>query len=114
MHVSEKLIYYRMEEKLYNRFQKVVQILCNINSANLRSLEQSLFHQNALIRIRGQICQELSCSEVILTVSKGETHTESCYDSLISVNLDGQPLFIDATTMTLLEDGTLHEVSCQA
>ena len=49
-----------------------------------------------------------------MTVSKGEKRRESCYDSLIPVNLDGQPLFIDTTTTTLVEEGTLREVSCQA
>ena len=107
---SEEYLLYRMEQQFYNRFQEVGQKLCNINSANLQLLERSPFHKNALIRIRGQICQELSCTEVVVTVAEGERRSEDCYDSLISVNLKGQPLFLDATTLTLVEDGTLHGV----
>ena len=101
-----------MEQQLYNRFREVGQKLCNLNSANLQSLERSLFHKDALIRIRGRICQELSCSEVVVTVTEGERRSDDCYDSLIPVNLEGQPLFLDATTLTMVEDGALHRVPC--
>ena len=84
--VSEEFIYYRIEQKLYNRFQEVGQKLCNTNSANLRLWERSSFHRDALIRICGQICQELSGSEDVVTISEGKKRTESCYDNLILVN----------------------------
>ena len=110
---SEEYLLYRMEQQFYNKFREVGRQLCNINSANLQSLERSPFHTNALIRIRGQLVQELSCTEVVVSVAEGERRSEDCYDSLIPVNLDGQPLFLDATTLTLVEDGDLHRVPCR-
>lgn len=110
---SEEYLLYRMEQSLYDRFREVGQKICNLNSANLRTLERSPFHKDALIRIRGQICQELSCNEVVVTVSEGERRGPECYDSLIPVNFEGQPLFLDATTLTLVEDGALHAVDCR-
>ena len=35
--------------------------------------------------------RELSCSEVVITVSEGEKRTESCYDSLIRSTLMDSP-----------------------
>ena len=69
LRTSEEYLLYRMEQQLYNRFREVGQKLCNLNSANLQALEHSPFHNDALIRIRGQICQEVSCSEVVVTVT---------------------------------------------
>ena len=49
----------------------------------------------------------------MVTVAEGERRSEDCYDSLIPISLEGQPLFLDATTLTLVEDGTLHRVPCR-
>ena len=49
----------------------------------------------------------------MVTVTEGERRSDDCYNSLILVNLEGQPLFLDATTLTLVEDGALHKVPCR-
>ena len=49
----------------------------------------------------------------MVTVAEDERRSDDCYDSLILVNLEGQSLFLDATTLTLVEDGALHTVPCR-
>jgi len=108
---SEEYIMYRTEQLLRDKFKLLGHRVCRMNFASLKSLERSPFHKNALIRIRGQLIQELTCKEVQVTATEGDTRGE-CYDNLLPVTLEGIPLFLDAVSMVVVEDSTLHQVAC--
>ena len=112
--VSEEYLLFRMEQVLVSRFSSLSQKLCQMNLHSLRTLERSPFHDFAIIRIRGQLVQELTCDQVTVDIIENDSRGILCYDNLIPVTLKGKELFLDAGSLVLVEDGTLHQVSCSS
>lgn len=111
--VTEEYLLFRLESQMYSKLQDLTEQLCSVSSANLQTLERSPFHKNALIRIRGQVAQEYSCTEITIQVQEGATSEKNCYDSLFPINYEGKAMFLDAMTMSLVENGELHTVNCK-
>ena len=112
LRISEEYILFRMETQLWDKLKRLGDKLCTINSVGLRHLEKSPFHEDALIRVRGQLIQELKCKVVSVTATEGVNRNQLCYDNLIPVEYNNDPVFLDANSLMIVEQGDLHTVAC--
>lgn len=58
------------------------------------------------------MAQEYSCAEITIQVQEGATTEKKCYDSLFPITNKGKAMFLDAMTMSLVENRDLHSVNC--
>ena len=74
---------YDLEQKMSLQMHLVGTSLCTMSRQNLHQAEISPFHKDSLIRVRGDIVQELRCEIVTAEARKGANRGEHCFkDSL--------------------------------
>ena len=76
--------------------------------------EISPFHDHSLLRLRGDILQELTCTPVNAEVRLGEQRGELCSTDTIPVWLNNQPLHLQAENHLILEDAEITAVDCSS
>ena len=69
LRISEEYLHYEMERALQEQVTDMQHHLCSISAENLQQMERSPLHIDALIRIRGDIIQEMKCQTVEVTTS---------------------------------------------
>jgi hypothetical protein len=111
---SESYITYYLQNTLYQQMNSITNKICTINSHNLDLNELSPFHPNSLLRIRGDVIQELQCKPVIATAKIGERRGEQCSSDSLPVWIENQPLRIQARTHLVVEEDPLEMIPCYA
>ena len=106
---------YNLESILKSKLIETGQHICSFNSKSLHQSEVSVFDNTSLIRIRGQVLQEISCTPVIVQAKIGDS-TGKCYNRLIPVYYNGHRRFM-STDNVIYDDkhpSEIHEVNCDA
>ena len=88
---SEEYLMYRTEMLLKSRTQSMQTHLCILGLNSLQQMERSPFHKDSLIRSRGMILQELSCTPCQVTVTLGYTRGDMCHTEYLPVYLKEEP-----------------------
>ena len=74
-------------------------------------MERSPIHPDALIRIRGDIIQELRCNEVLVTTTTGYQRNQECYQDHLLVYLGDEPVYLD-TSRLITTHPIMDQVDC--
>lgn len=111
LRISEEYLHYEMERALQEQVADMQQHLCSISAENLQHMERSPLHIDALIRIRGDIIQEMKCQTVEVTTSLGYKRGEDCYRDHLPVYLNEEPVYLD-TSKLIVDKPLLDSINC--
>ena len=114
LRTASEYLSYSFETLMRNQLQLVSGNLCKVSSHTLTQAELSPFHPNALIRVKGEIVQELSCKPVKAEVRIGEKRSSRCFQDALPAWLDQQPVLIAAQTRLVLDADESQTVACAA
>ena len=114
LRTASEYMSYRFERMLANQLRHVAGNLCKISQHTWGDAELSPFHQHALLRIKGELLQELTCKEVRAEVRLGEARSDRCYPDAIPAWLDNQPVLIAARTRLVMNHEEAQTVKCDA
>ncbi len=109
--ISEEYINYRIEHLLQSQSTKIQQHLCALGTENIVHMERSPIHPDALIRIRGDIIQELKCKEVLVTATTGYQRNQECHRDHLPVYLGEEPVYID-TARLITTNPIMDQIDC--
>ena len=101
-----------LEEELRNLTTEVAGELCTLARDSWTSSVLSPYHQHALLRVRGEVLQELSCTPVEVTVSEGDTLDNKCFRDSLPVVRGGEHLLLEANTRLLQDPSPMLETPC--
>jgi hypothetical protein len=110
--MSEEFINYRLETLMHNQNTEIQQHLCALGTENIVHMERSPIHPDALIRIRGDIIQELRCNEVLVTATTGYQRNQECYRDHLPVYLGDEPVYLD-TSRLITTNPIMDQVDCK-
>ena len=111
---SESYLTYYFQTILQAQMGDLSRKLCSINRETLNLNELSPFHQNSLLRIRGDVVQELQCKPVIATAKIGDKRSDQCSSDSLPVWIENQPLRLQARTHLIIEEDPLEMIPCNA
>ena len=114
LRTSEEFLAYMFETTLKQSLSNVGSSICKMGRHGLGNSEISPFHDHSLLRIRGDIVQELTCTPVNAEVRLGEQRGELCSTDTIPVWLNNQPLHLQAENHLILEDAEITAVDCSS
>ena len=103
---------FSFEEKLRNQMKNIGQNLCDMSKHTLPTSEISPFHKDRLLRIRGELISELTCTAVDAEVRVGETRGSQCTANSIPGWLHNSPIYIEANTRLILEPKDVYYTPC--
>ena len=105
---------YDLEQKMSIQMHMMGTSLCTMSKQTLYQAEISPFHPDSLIRVRGDIIQELKCEIIVAEARLGDNRGPHCYKDSIPVWVRNTPLFMMATTGLIVDESTLTLVPCQS
>jgi len=105
---------YDLEQKMSTQMHMMGTSLCAMSKQTLHRAEISPFHPDSLIRVRGDIIQELKCEIVVAEVRIGDNRGTHCYKDTIPAWVRNTPVFMMATTGLIVEENTLTLVPCHS
>lgn len=111
---SESYLTYYFQEVLFQQMKSVTSKICTINRHSLELNELSPFHPDSLLRVRGDVIQELKCKRVTAVARMGESRSEKCSSDSLPVWLDNQPVRIQSRTHLVVEEDPLEMIPCSA
>ena len=101
-----------LEEELRNLTTEVAGELCTLARDSWTSSMLSPYHQHALLRVRGEVLQELSCTPVEVTVTEGDTLDNKCFRDSLPVVRGGEHLLLEANSRLLQDPSPMLEIPC--
>ena len=110
LRISEEYLHYEMKG-LQEQVTDLQHHLCSISAENLQYMQRSPLHKDALIRVRGDIIQEMKCQTVEVTNSIGYKRGEKCYRDHLPVYLNEEPVYLD-TSKLVVEKPMLDSINC--
>ena len=110
LRISEEYLHYEMKG-LQEQVTDLQHHLCSISAENLQYMQRSPLHEDALIRVRGDIIQEMKCQTVEVTNSIGYKRGEKCYRDHLPVYLNEEPVYLD-TSKLVVEKPMLDSINC--
>ena len=105
---------YNWEQKMNFQIHMVGTSLCTMSRQNLHQAEISPFHKDSLIRVRGDIVQELRCEMVTAEARIGDNRGEHCFKDSLPVWVRNEPTYMMATTGLIVAENTLTLVPCKS
>ena len=108
---SEEYLMYRTEMLFNLRTQAMQTHLCVLGLSSLQQMERSPFHRDSLIRSRGMILQELSCTPCQVTVTLGYKRGDMCHTEYLPVYLKDEAVYLDAMGL-IVTTPVLDRVDC--
>ena len=114
LRTSEEYLAYLFEETLQQSLANVGLSICKMGKHGLGNSEISPFHPNSLLRIRGDIVQELTCNPVTAEIRLGERRSDLCSTDTLPVWLNNQPLHLQAENHLILDDADITAVDCSS
>ena len=85
--------------------------LCVLGLNSLQQMERSPFHTDSLVRTRGMILQELSCTPCQVTVTLGYKRGDMCHTEYLPVYLKDEAVYLDAMGL-IVTTPVLDRVDC--
>ena len=114
LRVSDEYLTYDFEQKLQQYIRKLGMSLCHMNRHTLIQSERSPFHKNAILRIRGEVIQELSCTPVQVEARIGDKRSNKCLLDSLPVWLKNEPMYLQAGTNLVVSESEIAMVICDA
>ena len=112
--ITSSYLSYTLDSRLDTQLNNVGQKLCRMTQHTLETTELSPFHSDSLIRVRGDLVQELKCTTVTAQVRVGEARDGKCYADSIQAWISNQPVRIQAVTHLVLQPGEVEAVNCNS
>ena len=110
--VTAEYLAYNFERAMAERINLVGKKLCEMAKEGLHNQELSPFHPNSMLRIKGDLVQELQCEPVNAKVKLGEKRGNHCTRDTLPVWVNGEPVFIRAGTRQILPEEEINRVPC--
>ena len=105
---------FRLEKLITNQLDKVGTRLCSMGTHNLEHAELSPFHKDSLLRLRGDILQELTCNPIEVIARIGENRNNKCFSEALPVWYENKPFLITARNHLLIEQDKIDEIPCNS
>ena len=102
----------RTAHQLHNLTNNLSQELCQISRSAWLTDTISPWHANSLLRTRGEIIQELTCTPTDVLVSVGDHLNQKCYAGALPVTHGGEMLLMEARTRVLFAPVSVMETEC--
>ena len=109
---SEEYLSFHLETLIQSQMTKVGEKLCSMNRHKLNQVELSPFHKDSLLRIVGDLVQELVCTPVQLRVKLGEQRSELCYTEALPAWLKTEPVWVSSLNHLVVDVTELDAVPC--
>ena len=114
LRTASEYLSYRFETLLAQRLHDVAGSLCKAQEHTLSQAELSPFHKHSLLRVKGELLQELSCRSVQAELRLGEKRHERCYADAIPGWVENQPVLIAAQTRLVITHEESQTMECSA
>lgn len=111
---SAEYLAFMFEETMQKKLKQVGKSVCKMSQHGLGSTEISPFHPDSLLKLRGDLIQELTCTRVQVEARLGERRSDNCYLDAFPAWLHTQPIFIQAETHLVIEAADISTVSCES
>ena len=112
--ITASYMAYHLDRMMSEQLNTVGRKLCHMSQHTIESTELSPFHTNSLIRVRGDLVQELSCTPVTAQVRVGESGDGKCYADSLPAWISNQPVRIQAGTHLILQQDEVEQVNCNS
>ena len=103
-----------MEGRLRNLTSQVASELCTLAKDSWQQEMLSPFHPHALLRVRGEVLQELICRPASVIMREGDSLDNTCWQDAIPVLQGGEHLLLEANTRILVEPSKVRRMPCDA
>ena len=102
----------RTAHQLHNLTNNLSQELCQISRSAWLTDTISPWHPDSLLRTRGEIIQELTCTPTDVLVAIGDHLEQKCYAGALPVTHGGERLLMEARTRVLFAPVSVMEMEC--
>ena len=103
---------HRTAHQLHNLTNNLSQELCQISRSAWLTDTVSPWHPDSLLRTRGEIIQELTCTPTDVLVAVGDHLGQKCYAGALPVTHGGERLLMEARTRVLFAPVSVMEMEC--
>ena len=103
---------YSFEKVLRNKLRLLHSSMCRISEGSLTTQERSPFHDHSMIRLRGDLIQELLCTPVDVAVEVGARPTEKCYSDSIFGRVGTEYVLVEGKTKLVVDFHAGTPVNC--
>ena len=112
---SEEYLAFSFEKRFSEQLTHTGLQLCHIAANALAQAELSPFAPDSIIRVRGDILQELQCSATTVTARLGDTRgsADTCSDAL-PVWHSNRPAWLQPGSHLILQEAEIARTPCQA
>ena len=110
--LSDEYLLFQTENLIKRQLRTVSRRLCTMGTNNLDSAEISPFHPDSLIRVRGDVIQEIKCKQVEVYARLGEVRSPHCFSDALPVWFDNSPLLMLSRTHIITEATELDKTPC--
>ena len=111
---SEEYVSFRFERLITQRLGDMGTRLCRMSAATLAHTELSPFSSNAVLRVRGDVIQELQCRRLIVTARLGDKRGKTCSTAALPVWLHNQPVYLQAGDHMIIHKAEIEHVDCRS
>ena len=99
LRMTTEFSHYRVEMMIESTIHGIQKHLCMLGTESIQQMERSPIHPNALIRDRGDIIQEMECTQVEVTVNPGYKRHDKCSKDHLPVYLNEEPVYLDTSKL---------------
>lgn len=110
--IVAEFLAYEQETRVNDEVEAISRELCHRMRTTLLEQELSPFHQDALLRVRGDVVQEIFCTAVDVELRMGEKRGASCYAKAIPAYLRDEPVWVTAGERLVVSQHEAGEVPC--
>ena len=110
---TSEYLSFTFEKRLNLADDAVSRRFCELSKDQLRDAELSPFTQNALLRLRGDVIQEIACTPVIAELRLGEVRDPRCATTAIPAWVNGYPVYMEGGTHLVLDPDSVSLVDCK-
>ena len=112
LRVVAEFLAWEQESRVNDEIELISRALCHRMKTTLLEQELSPFHHDALLRVRGDVLQEIFCTPVDAEIRMGEKRGTSCYTKAIPAYLRDEAVWITAGERLVVSQHEAGEVPC--
>ena len=113
LRISEEYLSYHFESMIKRQMTAVGQKLCSVSRHGLNTIEVSPFHESSLIKVVGDLVQELKCTPVTLQVNLGESRSDKCFHALPAW-LQSEPVWVSSVNHLIVATSEVDAIECSS
>lgn len=107
-HYLEYIADYRAQKAVYQSSKAI----CEMYKPLISNIGLSPFHPDSILRVRGELVQEIKCVKLVVEARLGDNRSEYCLNNLLPVWLNYEPLFIQANTRMIVKEMIPSQFEC--